>query len=593
MSRINDINKYYGSEFNIAIANTWSSYVMQANGLPVNTIIITSPYDNDTYEDLGVHSILMTDSYGEVARITYSLCCGNGLKFENDAVKLAVDEDFLDSTSNELSLNVSKIIDNASVKFDNGILSSNVKVLQTASKDRFGIISVDGYTVKSNKGKIYVDTENLDLSDNNSSSFGIVSSTNGSPVTISNGTISIDSSKIQKSSSNDFGISKCDGVSVSNNNGTLKTTLSNLQKCSNSTFGLVKEDNISIKSNNGVLTADFSSVNNLLIKVDGVTTMVDNNGFLTINDSVSISNSLATINSQIESLNERIATVEEHISDYSPAMLVDFIFAFNCTGLASATLIKPSKFDQLPEDMESQKITAEFNVRTNCPFRIYIDYLDNVIPQVILYEINYNDIEIYSGNTGLNQTFQSTNNKDAKIKFSWLCKNYRSNDNEEYSNKTRINLEVRCANDASIKKSVKYSIIRYNSAYDTSINKSSQNEEIIINKSKKSKNYSKYELHLNSTGDLIRQNLDSLEYEYEYTGKPIVFYPSYFSESNVPVEKLYNATIGNDTEHIYVTIDNGTEVKQISMEDIDIQSSDPSRISVEKNDDEIKISYIK
>ena len=485
MTRLSYIYSSYGKEFNIAIANTWSSYVVNSAYLPPMTMIISSPYNANTGEDIGLHSLLLTDYEGNPARLTYAMKQGNGLVIDNDIIKLEIDKS-LSSNTGYLSLDVQNLVDNASIIFEDGILKGVAENLKTSSKDDYGVIKVDDFTIKSNGGVINVETTNLDLADNESSSMGVVKVTNDSAISIYNGIMSINYENLSKASSS-FGIVKADGSSIVSNDGELSAQINNFPVCSPGVPGIAKEDNITLScSQDGILSAVFDSFGNRLIKVDNSTIKVNNDGVMSIQDAP-LAASLLDIGKKIDKINTRIDTLEESIGDYSPAFTRNSIFSFTCNGLASAMLVKPTEYGEMPKDMKSQQVAAEFTINTNCPFKVFIEYLDNYTPQVLLYEINYNDIDIYSGNSGLAQTFQSTGEKDATIKFSWLCKNYASNDSKEYSKKTRINIDIVCADDASIKKSVKYSILRYNSLYTTEIDYSAHNEEVTVNNKKSTK----------------------------------------------------------------------------------------------------------
>lgn len=581
MSRLSDVYSSYGKEFNIGVANTFGDNIIAASKLPPNMIIISSPHDENN-EDLGVHSMFATDSYGVPVRLTYSITEGNGLYSENDILSLHINDKYINAYNNKLSLKVSSIVDNTSILFDNGTLRASTEHLQNASKTQYGVSKIDSFTLKSNNKSLYVDTENLDLADNNSNTPGIVKSTNSGAIKISNGVVSINTQSIGISGTN-AGIVKGDGLTVISNNGVLSASIDSFNASTYSTFGLAKEDNTSIKlSNEGKIYADFNSLNGL-VKVDNVTTVV-NNGVLGISSSMSITDALLNIGNQIDNINNRIDIVEERLSEYSPVFTGNAIFSFMCNGLSSVMLIKPKKYGELPEDMPVQYVTAEFMVRTNCPFRIYIDYIDNDTPQVILYEINYNDVDVYSGNLGLARTFQSTDNKDVKIKFSWICKNYRSNNNLEYSKKTKINLEVRCADDASIKKSVKYSILRYNSLYDTSIDFTGQNDEIIINKYKKTNKTNNYTLEIRACGDqsILNGNIANID---------TLFWPSYAGDTSiVPKNKSY--TLENESSYIYLALVSDDEVIPITTSNNpNLRITSSNGVSATINNGRITLSY--
>lgn len=518
MARLGYIHSSYGKEFNIAIANTWSSNVMGSTLLPPMTMVISSPYDVETGEDIGLHSILATDYEGNPARITYAMKPGNGLVVDGDIMKLGLDESLL-ANDGYLGLDVQNLVDNASIILDNGILKGDAESLQTSSKDDYGVIKVDGFTMKSNDGVINVETSALDLADNASSSMGLVSVSANSQISISAGIMSIDYDNLAKGPGV-FGIVKADGSSIVSNDGELSASIDSFPICSQGVPGIAKEDNITVScSQDGILSAVFGPLGNRLIKVDNSTIKVSNDGVMTIQDAP-LTASLLDIGRKIDQINTRIDTLEESISDYSPVITGNAIFSFTCNGLASAMLVKPTEYGEMPKDMKSQQVAAEFTINTNCAFKVFIEYLDNYTPQVLLYEINYNDIDIYSGNSGLAQTFQSTGGKDAIIKLSWLCKNYANNDAKEYSKKTRINIDIVCADDASIKKSVKYSILRYNSLYTTEVDYSAHNEEVAVNKNKSTKGTIQGALGLFTKNDAVKL-FDQSGTSYDITGKYI------------------------------------------------------------------------
>lgn len=508
MSRLSDIYGSYGNSFEIAVANTWSSYVVDSLGLPPSMMIISSPHDGD--EDLGMHSILVTDADGSPVRLTYGMKTGNGLVVEDDMLKLSIDSSSMKlDSANRLSLDVSSIIDGNSIVLDNGTIKANARVLQTASKERFGVVKVDNSTIRSSAGTLTVETTSLDLANNASGDKGIIKVQRNSGFSVSKGTISVDTSAITKAGAA-LGISRADGTSTQVDNGILRGTLGSFQACTYQIAGLAAPDNVTTTcDSNNVLSADFSKLDTSLIKVDGTTLTVDSTGTLHIASADSIGQEVLRIGEQIVELNTRINSLEEQLQNYSPMYAGNAIFAFVCNGLASALLVKPTEYGELPEKMPTQQVSAEFTVRTNCPFKVYMKFEDNETPQIVLYQTNYNDIDIINGNAVFSTTFQSTENMDAKLKFSWLCKNYRSNNTDEYSKKTRITIEVRCADDSSILKAVKYSIVRYNSMYNTSIDYIGQNDELIIDKYKKTKKSSKnYEFEIARITD---QDPESIE----------------------------------------------------------------------------------
>ena len=525
MSKLSYIHSSYGKPFSIAVANTTSYNVMSATYLPSNTLIIASPIDSLTYEDIGAHSLIVTDFNGTPVRLTYEILAKNGLIENKDgSIELKIDNQTIKENINgELYANLSYFVNSNGFELSNGKLSITTATMHKATDKNYGVFKVDGKTILANNGKIYVNTSSLDYANDNSQVFGIVSS-ESSTIKTKNGVLRADATKLSKTSPTNRGILKADGNLVNANDGKLSFSYTRLNMSSNTTYGLSSVDATTIVENtdqsislnvNGLRKA--SSVNFGIVKGDGITTSIDN-GTLTVNNYSQLQNAIMHIGEQITELNLRIADINNEIENLSPTIVSPTIFTFVCDGLSSATLVKPSEYGEVPEKMPVQKVSATFIINTNCPFKIGLQYLDNVDPEISLYEINYNDIDKYPGVVGLTRTYQSTQETDVKITLSWLCKNYRTNKTTEYSNKTRVILKVMYANDISINKEIKYSITRFNSLYNEKIDYSGQNDEIIIDKYKNkiNKNSVKYDICINYTGDILQLVEEPDEYTTRY-----------------------------------------------------------------------------
>lgn len=486
MSRLGDIYNSYGAKFSVALANTYSYNVANAALLPKNTIILASPYDVSINEDLGNVSMFVTDNDGTPVRLTYSISQENGLYVENDTIKMHLGDFLKENENNEISLDVENLIDNDTLVLDNGIIECKSKTLRTASRTQTGVFKIDNSTIKlSNNNQIYVDTQSLDLANNGSNSPGILYS-DSDEISISNGVVSI-TDDLRKCDSSTYGVCKTDGISIKSYSGVLSASIDGFNEASNNDFGICNADNrTTYIDNDNVIHANFDSLNDVLVKPDG-TTLDVNNGVLYVKVQNSINNSLLLMSSKISDLDLKISNLEERLRNATPVVRTQSIFGFTCKNIASSVLVKPREYGELTKDMQTQKVSAEFVVKTNCPFKINIESIDNIAPQVLLYEINYDDLYVMPGNSGLSTTFKSTDNQEKKLVFSWLCKNYRSNTFSEYSTTTKFIITVASADDASQKKHLKYSIVRYNSLFNDKIDYEAQNDEIIIDKYKKKK----------------------------------------------------------------------------------------------------------
>ena len=66
MSKLGYIQKSYGTNLEFGIANTYGYNILSGSNLPVNSIIIASPVDENN-NDLGSYTLLATDYKGGVS----------------------------------------------------------------------------------------------------------------------------------------------------------------------------------------------------------------------------------------------------------------------------------------------------------------------------------------------------------------------------------------------------------------------------------------------------------------------------------------------------------------------------------------------
>lgn len=316
MSQIGNIYNSYGHEFNIAIANTSSDNLMNAQYLPANTLIVAAEVDTESNEDIGKYSLVVTGYDGVPARLTYCIKEGNGLHYENGCMTLAIDNDTLSENAyGFLSANPELLTYDWSISYIDGRLCIDVEGLPRASANSFGVAKVDGFTIKSDYGVTTVDTSSLDMS------------ADGIP-----------------------GICIGDGITIVAHGGSLDANVDNFAKCTNSSFGVAKADNASIMSSYGSLSLDLAYFNDLnypgLANVDMTTMKVSNgvisidaeglhkasasthgtvklgnefgindNGQAFVKDPIEVSSYVSSLENRISSINAELDAIEEEIQN--------------------------------------------------------------------------------------------------------------------------------------------------------------------------------------------------------------------------------------------------------------------------------------
>ena len=103
MSKLGNIKESYGKQYSIATANAASYIVMNGSNLPKNSIIISSPIDNEN-EDMGTYSLIGVDNEGFPARLTYTIKEGNGIVTDNDILKIDIDDNTIKEDKNILTI---------------------------------------------------------------------------------------------------------------------------------------------------------------------------------------------------------------------------------------------------------------------------------------------------------------------------------------------------------------------------------------------------------------------------------------------------------------------------------------------------------
>lgn len=484
MSKLGYIYSSYGKQFNIGIANTYGVNVLSGSNLPKNSIIISSPLDKSE-NDIGIYSLFAVDDEGKSVRLTYTLQEGNGIKYENDTIRLSIDENYLSSTYNILSSNISYLLDLNTIEVNNNRLSINVDSLDKISSNNIGVFKIDNNTVKISGDTIYINTSSLDKA-NNVSEINGIGIGDGKTIFANNGEFSVDIDGLDNVTENSPGLVFTTSNKINIEDGIISISTENLNKSSTNNYGTCTPDGNTIISNDGVLSVNTSnltkgdSLNYGIIKYNEES-IQSNNESIEVKEYDNLFNSVDTIQDSIEEINQNIDDIKYLLDNYGFGVQKPLIFKFYCATLLSGVLEYP-EYKEDSEEMPTQLINVEFIINTNCPFNISMEFIDNVEPQITLYEINYGDIVINQGNAGLSIHYQTTEEKDIPLKFSFLCKNYFSDDDKEYSSNTNINIRVSYDNDATVYREVIYTIVRFNSNYTDSINLTENYSDYIANK---------------------------------------------------------------------------------------------------------------
>ena len=483
MSKLGYIDNSYGKQIKVAIANTYGSYVLSGSNLPVNTIIVSSPIDDEN-NDIGTYSLFITDSLSNPIRLTYSISEGNGLNYskETDSLKLNIDNDTIIESNNKLSVNIKNIIDNNTIQYTNNKINVNIDNLNKLTDNQRGLFKIDEKTIKSDEGKLYIDTENLRYVNQNTSN-GICIG-DGKTIFSNQGILSVNQTNLTVANEQEFGIVSGNSNNIKCEDGTISVVTSTLDKCNSNNGGIVKVDNLTITLNeNHELHINTNNLNKLSSSNSGVF-KYDNNIFdikdnsLTIKNTEQFDKKIKDIADKNTLLLDKINEVKYLLTEYEVGVVKPQILDFHCCDPTSSILEKTFFLNQIVDEMKYQYITTDFIVSTNCPFFISVKFENNIDPCVSLFEINYNDKHKYNGNNGLIQIYQSTEERKVPIKFTFIAKNYFNNNIKDFSNKVKIKITVSYAYDITINKSVLYSIVRFNSGYNEEI----EYNEVNINK---------------------------------------------------------------------------------------------------------------
>lgn len=470
MSKLGNIKESYGKQITFAVANTYSSNVLTSTSLPKNALIISSPTITDVQgnvHDYGTYGVIITDNVGNPVRLTYTIQQGNGLGADSsnsDILKLNIDGSTLTTNEqNELSVNKYNIIDNNTLVVNNDKIEVNIDGLQKCALDRIGVVKIDNETIKTSiSGQIYVETENLDRA--NDSQYGIVTSDNNTVHIDSNGVLSVNTQNLNKATQWSLGVVKIDDETIKTTNGALYVNTSSLSRASNSVFGVAKADETTISAVSGVLSVNPDRLKHATQNQYGVVkfddSIVVNNGVASVKDYNNIVNNVELEKQLLMELQNSVYELQL-ISENSFGVKGG-IYSFSCNDTTITNLVKPTYLED-PINMKTQHVYVSMNVITDCDFNISVLYDNNETPAVELSQINYNDEISYQGYDGLLHTYPTTDMKQKRVVLLFDCKNFKATAGK-YEKTTKITITISSTKDKEIKRSLLYSIVRYNSA---------------------------------------------------------------------------------------------------------------------------------
>lgn len=466
MTRLNDIYNAYGKPFSFIAANTYAENVLQASSIISSSMIVAAPYDKESNEDIGQYSLLVTDSYGNPARLTYSIATGNGLDFKDDMVQISIDDNTIKEDNGNLYATLENIIDNNTLSSSEGKVYVDIDNFGKASSSKFGIAKVDNTTIKSDNGTIYVDTSMLDLASGNIAG---IASGDGQTISTNGGVATVLSENLRHGSSTSPGIVKADGVTVFSDNGELHTTHEAIAKLRNANgLKMTMPDGATIIGNNGAMSVNENAIPYASpttygkVKIDPTTLYVDNNGLLHPRSTESMMSYIYDYNEALDLAEDRISAlkeiVENGIMPKEPS-----IYSLSCNETTATALAMPEHLEE-PIDMPVQHVYVSLNLITNCDFYISVRYDSNEPPTVELQDINYANEITKTGIEAIDFTWPSTRMKEKNIILLFNAKNFFSTSLGKTMN-TKVTITVGSTADRKVKKEIVYSVLRYNSLY--------------------------------------------------------------------------------------------------------------------------------
>ena len=469
MSKVGNIKSSYGEEITIAIANAPAEVILKNKQLPPNTLIIAAPVDKRK-NDIGSYAMVMTDSDGSPIRLSYTIRPGNGLNINNDVLSLNIDKTTLTSTKSGISFNLSKIIDNNTIKLSNGKLYVDIDKVQLANDTSFGIMNIDDDSIKMNEnGQIYADTVSLNRATD--SQYGIVKGDDNT-INIDNGIISVNTQNLVKASVDTFGVVKPDNNTIGvDANGSLYVNVDNLTKATNKHKGVLKVDGKTIKSRSGVLSVDYGAMPIASYTREGLL-KVGNESFINKNGNVNLVNNELFANETYTKLLNEIKQIQDAIIELSNSgtSTNKQIYRISFANSSATDLDKPEYLEEpiFMINNKKQYVYITINIITQCDFLIGANFENNITPEASILGVIYDNTIRYDGVNCLDNVFPSTENKLKKVIILVDCTNFKS-DRLPYQQITKLNITISPTDNTLLAKKLIYSIVRYNSNYDPNL----------------------------------------------------------------------------------------------------------------------------
>lgn len=319
MSKLGNIYLSYGKELKLSVANTYSNIILSGSNLPVNSIIISSNVE-DMNNDTGTYSLIATDNDGNPVRLTYCMKPGNGLGLSDtdaDILELKIDNKSIKNSSSGLTIDLS-FINSKNINKDNNILSVDIDRFPITSDNTKGLVSTDGKTILNDEDTIFVNTDELQYSDNSTGIYGIVSDTDGI-LSIDNGVISINEDKLPYAEADRYGTVKSDNNTVNIEDGIITINTDRLRNANYDEYGIINVDGVKIKSNDGSLYIDTNNLEHAshtnlgTICIDGDTIKVNNKDQITISSYKDILDGLTNINNKLNSEKAQFEEIKNSI----------------------------------------------------------------------------------------------------------------------------------------------------------------------------------------------------------------------------------------------------------------------------------------
>lgn len=319
MSKLGNIYLSYGKELKLSVANTYSNIILSGSNLPVNSIIISSNVD-DMNNDTGTYSLIATDNDGNPVRLTYCIKPGNGLGLSDtdaDVLELKIDNKSIKNSASGLTIDLS-FINSKNINKDNNILSVDIDKFPIASDNIKGLVSVDGKTILNDEDTIFINTDELQYSDNSTGIYGIVSDTDGI-LSIDNGIVSINEDKLPYAEADKYGTIKSDNNTVNIEDGIITINTDRLRNANYNEYGIITVDGVKIKSNDGVLYIDTNNLEHAshtnlgTICIDGDTIKVNNKDQITISGYKDILDGLTNMSNKLNSEKAQFEDIKNSI----------------------------------------------------------------------------------------------------------------------------------------------------------------------------------------------------------------------------------------------------------------------------------------